>query len=154
MLPSFSVSPVAFVWSDRVETRDDGWGDAAARIELVDSFDAEALIGLDAFSHALILYVLDRVDPETAVRGSRHPRNDENYPRVGIFAQRAKRRPNRLGATVCEITSVDGTTVHVRGLDAVAGTPVLDIKPYLTAYAPRTPVREPAWTHEVMRGYW
>ena len=72
----------------------------------------------------------------------------------GIFAQRAKGRPNRIGVTTCEIVSVDQRVVTVRGLDAIDGTPVLDLKPYMVEFAPRTPVRQPAWSHELMRDYW
>jgi aminoglycoside 3-N-acetyltransferase I len=73
---------------------------------------------------------------------------------VGIFAQRAKGRPNRIGVTTCELVGVDQRVVTVRGLDAVDGTPVLDLKPYMVEFAPRTQVRQPAWSHELMRDYW
>lgn len=65
-----------------------------------------------------------------------------------------KDRPNHLGISRCELLQVDGLHLHVRGLDAIDGTPVLDIKPYLTSMAPATEVREPAWVHEVMKAYW
>ena len=73
---------------------------------------------------------------------------------MGIFAQRAKDRPNRIGTTVCSLVSVDGLTLHVRGLDAIDRTPVLDVKPYLAGFGPRGAVREPAWATEIMAGYW
>ena len=72
---------------------------------------------------------------------------------MGILAQRAKDRTNRLGLSTCELVRVEGTVLHVRGLDAVDGTPVLDIKPYMAEFAPRTPIRQPAWSRELMRGY-
>ena len=74
--------------------------------------------------------------------------------RVGILAQRAKSRPNRIGVTLCELVSVDGLALRVRGLDAIDGTPVLDVKPYFSAFGPRGRVREPTWVHELMRDYW
>jgi len=73
---------------------------------------------------------------------------------VGIFAQRAKDRPNRLGSTVVEILKRDGRVLTVAGLDAVDGTPVLDIKPVMVEFLPRTTLRQPAWSHELMRAYW
>jgi tRNA (Thr-GGU) A37 N-methylase len=73
---------------------------------------------------------------------------------VGILAQRAKDRPNRIGTTVCRVMSVDGLRIHVSGLDAIDGTPVLDVKPYMRGFAPRGEVREPAWAAELMAGYW
>jgi tRNA (adenine37-N6)-methyltransferase len=73
---------------------------------------------------------------------------------VGILAQRAKSRPNRIGVTLCELVAVDDLQVRVRGLDAVDGTPVLDVKPYMSAFGPRGAVREPTWVAELMRDYW
>jgi len=86
--------------------------------------------------------------------GARHPRGRTDWPRVGIFAQRAKARPNRIGVTTCELVGIDGRLVRVRGLDAIDGTPVLDLKPYMAGFAPRTTVREPDWAVELMRDYW
>ena len=73
---------------------------------------------------------------------------------MGIFAQRAKDRPNRLGSTVVEILKRDGRVLTVAGLDAVDGTPVLDINPVMVEFLPRTTLRQPAWSHELMRAYW
>jgi tRNA (Thr-GGU) A37 N-methylase len=73
---------------------------------------------------------------------------------IGIFAQRGKNRPNRTDVTVCKVVAVDGLNLEVEGLDAIDGTPVLDIKPYLTGFAPRGAVREPEWAGEIMREYW
>jgi tRNA (Thr-GGU) A37 N-methylase len=73
---------------------------------------------------------------------------------VGIFAQRGRVRPNRLGVSVARLLGVDGLTVRLRGLDAIEGTPVLDIKPVLSGFLPRGDVVEPAWSKELMAGYW
>jgi tRNA (adenine37-N6)-methyltransferase len=73
---------------------------------------------------------------------------------VGIFAQRAKDRPNRLGVTIVASASREGRILHVTGLDAVDGTPVLDIKPVMAEFLPRGEVRQPAWSHELMAEYW
>jgi tRNA (Thr-GGU) A37 N-methylase len=73
---------------------------------------------------------------------------------VGILAQRAKNRPNRIGVTTCELVSVAARSLRVRGLDALAGTPVLDVKPYFPEFGPRGPVRHPTWAEELMRSYW
>ena len=71
-----------------------------------------------------------------------------------IFAQRGKNRPNRIGVTVCEIVAVDGLSLEVRGLDAIDGTPVLDLKPVMAGFAPRGAHREPDWAREIMKDYW
>jgi tRNA (Thr-GGU) A37 N-methylase len=94
------------------------------------------------------------VATEAIVSGARHPRGNVAWPKIGIFAQRGKNRPNRIGATICALLGVDGLTLHVRGLDAIDGTPVLDIKPVMKRFLPRGEVREPEWAKELMRGYW
>jgi tRNA-Thr(GGU) m(6)t(6)A37 methyltransferase TsaA len=149
-----SLEPIGHVRSSRHELLDDGWDAVAATIELAPSFVPEALAGLEDFSHAEVIFHFDRVPESTIERGARHPRGNTQWPRVGIFAQRAKDRPNRLGSTIVTILGREGRTLTVAGLDAVDGTPVLDIKPVMVEFLPRTSVRQPAWSHEVMRAYW
>jgi tRNA-Thr(GGU) m(6)t(6)A37 methyltransferase TsaA len=146
--------PVAVVRSTRRAIDDDHWGGVEATIELCDGVPAESLSGLDGFSHAEIVFVFDQLEPSAVVRGSRHPRDNQRWPRVGIFAQRARARPNRLGTTIVRIISCEGSRLHVRGLDAIDGTPVLDIKPVMAEFLPREPVRQPAWSTELMADYW
>jgi tRNA (adenine37-N6)-methyltransferase len=133
---------------------DDDWDDVEAIVRFDDRFDPEALAGLDRFSHVELVYVFDRVDPADVETGARHPRGNERWPRVGIFAQRAKDRPNRIGVSVCRLVRVDGLDVHVGGLDAVDGTPVLDLKPVMAEFLPRGELRQPEWASELMAGYW
>ncbi|HET6509810.1 MAG TPA: SAM-dependent methyltransferase [Baekduia sp.] len=155
MAPAFEVVPVGVVVGGRDEVRDDDW-DAERAILRLDAgrFGPEAVAGLDAFSHLEVVYLFDRVDPAGVETGARHPRGNRDWPRVGIFAQRAKDRPNRLGVSRCALERVDGLDLHVAGLDAVAGTPVLDVKPYMPEFGPRGPVHQPAWSRELMAGYW
>jgi tRNA (adenine37-N6)-methyltransferase len=82
------------------------------------------------------------------------PRGNPDWPMVGIFAQRGRNRPNRIGVSVCRIVKVDGTRLEVEGLDAIDGTPVLDIKPVLKGFLPRGKVREPDWASSIMADYW
>jgi len=149
-----TIKPVAFVRGGRTLVADDYWGDSRAQIVLADDLPAESLDGLETFSHAEIVFFFDKVEDSSIVTGGRHPRSNTAWPRVGIFAQRGKARPNRLGVTIVEIEKRDGRTLHVRGLDAVDGTPVVDIKPVIAEFLPRTPVRQPGWSHELMRDYW
>jgi tRNA (adenine37-N6)-methyltransferase len=149
------VYPIGHVRGGRRDVEDDAWGPVVSRIELdTGVVGAAATQGLDAFSHLEVVYVFDRVDPATVCTGARHPRGRTDWPEVGILAQRAKDRPNRLGVTVCELRGVDGPSIEVAGLDAVDGTPVVDVKPYLPGFAPRGEVRQPPWAEELMRGYW
>jgi tRNA-Thr(GGU) m(6)t(6)A37 methyltransferase TsaA len=149
-----TVEPVGTVRSPRAAATDDAWGDVVSTIELNDSVDPSALEGLEDFSHAEILFHLHGVPLQDIRRGTRHPRNNPAFPAVGIFAQRGRARPNRLGVTIVEIVARRGRELTVRGLDAIDGTPVLDIKPVMVEFLPRTPVRQPAWSHQLMKTYW
>jgi tRNA-Thr(GGU) m(6)t(6)A37 methyltransferase TsaA len=151
---SFTLEPIGSVSSSRREPIDDDWGGVEATITLAEGYAAESLLGLDAFSHVEVIFFFDQVDPTAVTTGARRPRNNPAWPEVGIFAQRAKNRPNRLGVSTCELVEVSRTTVRVRGLDAIDGTPVLDIKPYMVEFAPRRPVTQPAWSHELMATYY
>jgi tRNA-Thr(GGU) m(6)t(6)A37 methyltransferase TsaA len=147
--------PIGVVRSSRVEPSDDGWDAETSAIELDDSvFGLDALSGLKEFSHVEVVFYMHRTDPARMERGARHPRGNSAWPKVGIFAQRAKDRPNAIGTTVCEVLGVEAGVVRVRGLDAIEGTPVLDIKPWLREFGPRGELRQPAWATELMRGYW
>lgn len=148
------VEPIGYVRAERTETTDDLWGGTTATIELVGSFSPAALEGIEEFSHAEIVYLFDRVDAEKVTRGARHPRGNQDWPLVGIFAQRAKNRPNRIGSTIVRVLGREGRRLLVAELDAIDNTPVLDIKPVMSEFLPREPVLQPAWSHELMRDYW
>lgn len=151
----YAVTPIGYVSGGRSEAIDDDWGKEHAVIELdAGRFGPEALAGLADFSHAEVIFLFDRVPPEKIETGARHPRNRADWPLVGIFAQRGKNRPNRIGLTSCAILSVEGTRLHVAGLDAIDGTPVLDIKPVMREFMPRGQLRQPGWASELMRDYW
>ena len=99
------------------------------------------------------VFFFHRVTEFETVTESRHPRNRPDLPRVGIFAQRGKNRPNRIGVTICRLLSVENLTLEVEGLDAIDGTPVLDIKPYMREFAARGETYQPKWADQLMRGY-
>ena len=115
-----------------------------AAIELAPEL-AEALDGLAGFSHAIVLTWLDRVSE--AERGTRRerPSGDRRLPAIGVLALRTHHRPNPIGLTVVTVDRVDGAMVHVTGLDAIDGTPVLDIKPYIALYDSVPEARLPDW---------
>ncbi|MFJ3308731.1 SAM-dependent methyltransferase [Streptomyces sp. NPDC086549] len=147
--------PVGRVVGGRAEVRDDEWGEVRAVIRVDgDRFTAEALAGLDAFSHLEVVYHFDRVPEEKIETGARHPRGNPDWPKVGIFAQRGKNRPNRIGVSRCRVLRVEGLDVHVEGLDAVDGTPVLDIKPYMAEFGPQGDTGQPEWATDIMRAYY
>jgi len=148
------LSPIAFVHNSRAEVEDDHWGGIVSVLELDPSLPDEALAGLEDFSHAEILYYFHLVEESKIETGARHPRNNMNWPKVGILSQRGKNRPNRLGATIVEVLKREGRQLHVRGLDAVNGTPILDIKPVMREFLPRGEVHQPGWAAELMKNYW
>ena len=152
---AITLRAIGTVRSSRPTVADDDWDSETAAVHLdPEQFSAEAFDGLADFSHVEVLFYMDRVDPAKVETGARHPRNNADWPKVGIFAQRAKNRPNQIGTTVCRIRKVDGRILHLEGLDAIDGTPVLDIKPWVAEFAPRGDVRQPAWITELMKGYW
>lgn len=149
------VHPIGWVSSPRDEPVDDDWATITATITLdPQRFTPDVLRGLEEFSHVDVIYLFDRVDPAAVQTGARHPRGNRDWPEVGIFAQRAKARPNRIGVSTCRLLEVEGLTVRVHALDAIDGTPVLDLKPYMAEFAPSGPTRQPPWSHELMTGYW
>jgi len=147
------VRPIAWVRSTRTELVDDGWDAERATIELDASVPDEALVGLEGFSHLDVVFFFDRASDVPPGPFARHPRGEVRWPRVGIFAQRAKDRPNRLGLTTCAIVEVRPRRVDVVGLDAVDGTPVVDLKPHVRELGARGEVRQPVWMDELMAGY-
>jgi len=155
MLKEIISIPIGIVCCRQREPADDVWGGVISRIDLDSSrFTPDALLGLSDYSHVEVIFHFDRLPESDAITGARHPRGRSDWPSVGIFAQRAKKRPNRLGATVCRLKAVGGLSVEVEGLDAIDGTPVLDIKPYIAEFGPHGPVRQPAWATELMAGYY
>ena len=154
-MADITLRPVGWVRGGRAAAEDDAWGAERAAIELDTAWlTAEALLGLDAFSHAEVLFQFDRLPESEVVLSARHPRGNPDWPRVGVFAQRGRNRPNRLGISVCRVLGVEGTRLLVEGLDAIDGTPVLDIKPVMAEFLPRGDLRQPDWSHALMADYW
>lgn len=145
---------VAFVRGGRSQASDDDWGKVQAKIELEPQFSAEAMAGLEQFSHLVVVYYFHQADPAKVELAARHPRNNPDWPKVGIFAQRGKNRPNWLAVSHCQLLGIENRILRVQGLDAIDGTPVLDIKPYMSGFAPQGEVREPGWAREIMANYW
>jgi tRNA (adenine37-N6)-methyltransferase len=151
---TFRVSAIATVKNARREVEDDHWGEVVSILELDPAFHEEALSQIETFSHVEVFFLFHLVKDENIVRDARHPRNNRDLPRVGIFAQRGKNRPNRLGATICKVIQHEGRQLHVQGLDAIDGTPILDIKPVMREFLPCEEVTQPEWATELMKEYW
>jgi len=146
-------TPIGTVRAPVTEMSLGNWSGVDSEIHL-DPRYAAGLAGLEDYSHVLVVFLLDQVrgfDPAT--QSLRKPRGKEHMRAVGVFAQRTKYRPNPIGITTVELLGVEGSTVRVRGLDALDGTPVLDIKPYIPMFDRVESPRVPPWVDVIMDGY-
>jgi tRNA-Thr(GGU) m(6)t(6)A37 methyltransferase TsaA len=138
------LQPIGYVQNGLTSRPPGGWRETVARVELDARFEPH-LDGLGEFSHAVVIYWMHECRPEDREVARVHPRSRADLPLVGVFATRSQHRPNPLGLTVVEILSIVGTTLTVRGLDALDGSPVLDIKAYAPVLDDRRAGRHPAW---------
>lgn len=150
---AFLIRPIAYVRSTRAEPTDDHWDAERSTIELTADVPAAALMGLDTFSHVEVVAVADRAEDVPPAPWVRHPRGNPAWPELGIFANRNKDRPNRLLVSVAQVAGVEGRTLHVRGLDLIDGTPVVDLKPWFRWSGPRGAVHAAPWSDELGAGY-
>ena len=151
-MTAMRIEQIGVVSSPVAEGVDENWGGVVSEIRVRADY-APGLRGLDGFSHALVVFYMHESSFEPATDLARRPRGREDMPEVGIFAQRAKHRPSPIGITAVEIVAVDGPILRVRGLDAIDGTPVLDVKPYVPAFDVRDGTRVPEWMQRLMTGY-
>ncbi len=149
-----SLKPIGVVKNSRRTIEDDNWGGIISEILVGEELGEESLEGIEEFSHAEVIYYFHRVKEEKIVTGARHPRNNPDWPKVGILAQRGKNRPNRIGLSAVKVLRKEGRALFVEGLDAIDGTPVIDIKPVMKEFMPREEVRQPEWSRELMKDYW
>ena len=148
------LEPVAIITNDRLDPSDNFRGGFISTITLCENIPDEIFDGIDQFSHLEIIYYFHLSDPKAAVDFARHPRNNMSWPKVGLFAQRNKARPNRLGLCTVELIRREGRSLLVERLDAVDGTPVLDIKPVMREFQPQQPIKQPPWVSELLGDYW
>lgn len=150
----YTIEPIAFVNNNRIDIEDDNWGSIISTIELTENMNESSLAGINEFSHLEIIFYFDKVSDEKIQYEARHPRNKKEYPKVGIFAQRGKNRPNKLGVTIVELVELKERKMLVKGLDAINGTPIIDIKPVMKEFLPKGELRQPEWSVSLMDKYW
>lgn len=150
----YVIKPIARVCNSRVAIKDDDWDQVESIIMIDDHLPEACLNEIESFSHIEILFYFDQVQDEKIEYGARYPRNNKEYPLVGIFAQRGKNRPNKLGTTMVKLSKRVGRKLYVNGLDAIDGTPVLDIKPVLKEFLPKEEISQPEWAKDLMKNYW
>lgn len=168
------MTAIATVRNSRREPGDDFWGATISEIVLAEGVPEGAFVGIESFSHLEIIYYFNQVGegkpqvgegkpqvgegkPQVGVAKpawSRRPRGNPAWPEMGIFAQRNKDRPNSIGLTTVELLEHNGRVIKVRWLDAIDGTPVLDIKPVFREFMPKGDTRQPEWVGELTKDYW
>ncbi|MGB8955357.1 MAG: tRNA (N6-threonylcarbamoyladenosine(37)-N6)-methyltransferase TrmO [Tumebacillaceae bacterium] len=146
------VKAIGTVHSPVTEGVDDNWGSVVSEIE-VDDWLAPGLQGLEEFSHLTVVFYMHESSFSRASDLVRRPQGREDMPMLGIFCQRAKHRPNPIGITAVKLLAVEGNRLHVQGLDAIDGTPVLDIKPYFPPFDRRDDATTPEWVGRLMETY-
>jgi tRNA (adenine37-N6)-methyltransferase len=150
---NIQLAPIGMVKNTRNTVGDDFWGGIVSEIVLAPEIPEEALEGIGLFSHLEIIYYFNLVRTSEVVY-ARRPRGNPDYPLMGIFAQRNKDRPNSIGLTTVELIEHVGRVIRVKYLDAIDGTPVLDIKPVFTEFMPKTAIRQPGWVGDLTADYW
>ena len=147
------LQPIATVKNSRAIPIDDNWSEIISEIELADDIPTEALHNISDFSHLEIIYYFDQVEKDKIVF-SGHPRGNKSYPLVGIFGQRKKDRPNQIGLCTIELIKHIDRKIIVKNLDAIDGTPVIDIKPVFKEFQPAGEIMQPSWVADLMKNYW
>jgi tRNA-Thr(GGU) m(6)t(6)A37 methyltransferase TsaA len=150
---TLTLTPIATIHNSRTSIKDDHWGEVISEIVLAEDIPTSAFSNIDLFSHLEIIYYFHQLGNNKVVF-SRHPRDNAEWPDMGLFAQRTKDRPNRIGLCTVELLEHSGRSLFVRKLDAIDGTPVLDIKPVFREFSPMGPIVQPEWVAELMKAYW
>lgn len=144
-LPEITIRPIGVVRNGQTEQPEGGFDSVVSRIVIRPELE-DALLGLDAWSHVQVLFWPHLVPEE--VRGSKHrlhPRDDPANPLQGVLATRAQIRFNPILSTAVQLLEVKKNVMKVRGLDALDGTPVLDVKPYVPHFDSVADARVPDW---------
>jgi len=144
--------PIGIVKSTATEPVDENWGHIVSEIHLADPL-TPGLHGLEQFSHLIVLFCMHQATFNLTTDLVRWPRGRPDMPELGIFAQRAKHRPNLIGITAVELVGIAGNILKVKGLDAIDGTPVLDLNPYVPAFDRIDRAIIPEWMERLMQGY-
>ncbi len=146
------LEPIGIVRSPVRDAVDENWGNVVVEIHLLDSL-ASGLKGIEQFSHIVVIFFMHQSRFDITTHLIRRPQERPDMPEVGIFAQRAKHRPNPIGITTVRLIQVEGNVLRVKGLDAIDGTPILDLKPYLPAFDCPPDAKNPEWIDRLMEGY-
>lgn len=148
------IEQIATVFNNVDFRQDENWKNVISSIVLDEKFNEDSLHGLKDFSHIEVLFGFHLLNTDEVETEKRSPRNNPDYPRTGIFAQRASKRPNLLGISIVKIFDVFERTIKVSGLDAINGSPVFDLKPVIREFIPeRNEIIQPEWATDIMKNY-
>jgi tRNA-Thr(GGU) m(6)t(6)A37 methyltransferase TsaA len=123
-----------------------GWGKVVSELVLDERY-TEALDGIEDYSHLLIIFWLDKAGPAKSLKD--HVQGRKDLPVAGIFARRGPSRPNPVGVSAVALLSREKNILRVQALDAIDGTPIIDIKPYTPAFDGIENARVPEWCKRV-----
>lgn len=149
---SLRLEPIGVVHNSVRAGGDEGWNEVVSELRVRSEW-AAGLLGLEAFSHVVVVFFMHDARFQPQAQLVRRPRDRDDMPPVGCFAQRAKHRPNPIGITVAALERVAPGALFVRGLDAIDGSPVLDIKPHVPAFDAPAHATIPEWMQRLMTGY-
>lgn len=141
--PEMLLQPIGLVSNELKQPGRRNCQDIISKI-ILDVSLTEALDGLEDFSHLIVLYWMDRLAPGS-VANKIHTHGQMDLPLVGLFATRSPRRPNPIGVTTVRLLERQGNILKVKGLDAIDGTPVIDVKPHLPGRDSVADARVPQW---------
>ncbi|NEA48439.1 SAM-dependent methyltransferase [Streptomyces sp. SID10815] len=154
-METYEVESIATVVGGHTRVQDDYQGGVESIIRLHGTYPLETLQGIEDFSHLTVTWRFHLALPEDVQLHARSPRGNAHWPATGTFVHRNHRRPNQLAVSYPRLLKVEGRDLVVTDLDAVDGTPVLDLAPYFGQMGPRGAVRQPAWVGEMLDPcYW
>ena len=139
-----NLTPIGFVRNNIKEPGIEDWRTVTSEI-IIEEDLKEALSRIDEFSHIIVIYWMHKLSPSQRSIIKVHPKANQNLPLVGVFASRSPARPNPIGVTTVKLLERRDNVLKVTGLDAIDGTPVLDIKPYIPGDDSSTEAKTPGW---------
>ncbi|MEV7707015.1 SAM-dependent methyltransferase [Streptomyces sp. NPDC088922] len=153
-MATYEVESIATVVGGHTCVQDDYQGGIESVIRLNDAYPLETLQGIEDFSHLTVTWRFHMAQPEDVQLHARSPRGNPRWPATGTFVHRNHRRPNQLATSYPRLLKVEGRNLLVTDLDAVDGTPIIDLAPYFKEMGPRSEVRQPTWPGEMLSTYW
>ena len=139
-----NLTPIGLVKNNIIEPKRDNWGTVVSEI-IINEDLKEGLSKIEEFSHIIVVFWMHKLSPSQRSVIKVHPKGNQNLPLVGVFATHSPARPNPIGITTAKVLEIHDNVIKVTGLDAMDGTPVLDIKPYIPDHYSASEIKTPDW---------